>query len=110
MAHTTLVNGQTTDAVTQANLLTLAAAPAQSMGLLYQVMAQATGLSMQNAVANQQRLNTLGNALTAQSVNQIYGIPLASSVAGANATLNGGATAAQLAELKVLVRALARRR
>ena len=110
MADPTLVNGQITDAVTQANVKVLGDAPAQAIATVYQVMAQAVGLSMQNAVANQQRMNALGNALTVQSVNQIYSIPLAASIAGANATLAGGVTAGQLAELKVLLRALARRR
>lgn len=54
MADTSKVNGQITDAVTQTNVNVLGDAPAQAMGTLFQVAAQAAGLSLQNAVSNQQ--------------------------------------------------------
>ncbi len=55
MADPTLVNGQITDAVTQTDVMVLGSASAMAIGTLYQVTAQAIALSMQNAVANQQR-------------------------------------------------------
>jgi hypothetical protein len=51
MALPTPVNGQITDAVTQANLTVLGQAPAMALGNLFQSSAQAFGLMMQNAVA-----------------------------------------------------------
>lgn len=73
MADPTLVNGQITDAVTQANVKVLGDAPAMAMGTVYQTMAQSIGLSMQNAVANQQNMNTLAIAVLTRSVSQLEG-------------------------------------
>lgn len=73
MADPTLVNGQITDAVTQANVKVLGDAPAMAMGTVYQTMAQSIGLSMQNAVANQQNMNTLALAVLTRSVSQLEG-------------------------------------
>ncbi|HYI72156.1 MAG TPA: RebB family R body protein [Skermanella sp.] len=56
----------TTDAVTQSHMMVLGTAPAHSMAALYQSAAQATSLSMQNAVAQQQQMNTISNTVTAQ--------------------------------------------
>lgn len=71
MAEPTLVNGQITDAVTQADVMVLGSAPAMAIGTLYQVTAQAIALSMQNAVANQQAMNSLAAAILARCVNAI---------------------------------------
>lgn len=71
MADPTLVNGQITDAVTQTNVKVLAEAPAMAMATVYQTMAQAIGLSMQNAVANQQTMNTLSVAVLTKCVSQL---------------------------------------
>ena len=71
MAEPTLVNGQITDAVTQADVMVLGSAPAMAIGTLYQVTAQAIALSMQNAVANQQVMNSLAAAILARCVNAI---------------------------------------
>jgi hypothetical protein len=71
MAEPTLVNGQITDAVTQTNVKVLAEAPAMAMATVYQTMAQAIGLSMQNAVANQQNMNTLSVAVLTKCVSQL---------------------------------------
>jgi hypothetical protein len=64
MAEPTLVNGQITDAVTQANVKVLGDAPAMAMGAIYQAMAHSTGLMFENAVNAQQQLNTLAQAAT----------------------------------------------
>ena len=71
MADPTLVNGQITDAVTQANVKVLGDAPAMAMGTVFQTMAQPIGLSMQNAVANQQNMNTLAVAVLTKCVSQL---------------------------------------
>ncbi len=46
----TTVNGQVTDAVTQANVKVLAESPAMSLSNLYQTISQSLSLSAQNAV------------------------------------------------------------
>lgn len=69
------VNSQITDAVTQSNVKVLGEAPAVAMGTIYQTMAQAVGLGMQNAVSAQQQMNVLAQAATTQGVNLIYSIP-----------------------------------
>lgn len=72
MADPTLVNGQITDAVTQANVKVLAEAPAMAMGNLYQVASQALGMAMQNAVSAQQNGNVLAQAATTMGVTTLY--------------------------------------
>ena len=73
MADPTLVNGQITDSVTQANVKVLGDAPATAIASLYQVMAHSVGLSIQNAVANQQNMNTVNTSVVTASVKQILG-------------------------------------
>lgn len=74
MADPSLVNGQITDAVTQANVKVLGDAPAMALGTVYQVLAQATGLSMQNAVNAQQQMNVVNQAVTTQGVALLYSL------------------------------------
>ncbi|EWY38408.1 RebB like protein [Skermanella stibiiresistens SB22] len=90
MADPTLVNGQITDSVTQANVKVLGDAPAQALGTLYQVMAQSMGLSMQNAVANQQNMSTIDTAVTTQGVNLIYTMDVAADAVGTSEIFNSG--------------------
>lgn len=99
----TAVNSQITDAVTQANVKVLADAPAQAMGTVYQVMAQATGLSMQNAVANQQNMNTIDTSVTTQGVNLLYSMPVAADARGTNEIFSGNSLAEMIADLKATV-------
>lgn len=73
MADPTLVNGQITDAVTQSNVKVLGEAPALALGTVYQSLAQATGLAMQNAVSAQQQMNVIAQAVTAQAVSLLQG-------------------------------------
>lgn len=77
MADPTLVNGQITDSVTQSNVKILGDAPGQALATVYQVMAHSIGLSMQNAVAQQQQMNTLNTAVTTQGVNLLYSMDTA---------------------------------
>jgi hypothetical protein len=71
MADSTLVNGQITDAVTQANVKVLGEAPAQSMALVYQTMAHSISLAMENAQAAQGGLQQIGNAVTSSAITMI---------------------------------------
>jgi hypothetical protein len=106
MADPTLVNGQITDSVTQANVKVLGDAPAQAIGTLYQVMAQAVGLSMQNAVANQQNMSTIDTGVTTQGVNLLYSLPVAAGARGTNEIFSGNALAEMLAQLKATIEML----
>lgn len=69
------VNKQITDAITQSNLIATGLAPAHSMGALYQTFAQSTGTALQNAVSNQQHLNTLNLASLSKNVEVILQQP-----------------------------------
>lgn len=73
MAFPTSVNDQITDSVTQSDVSVVSSAPATSMGSLYQSTAHALGLSMQNAVASQQQLNTVASTSVATSVATLLG-------------------------------------
>lgn len=68
MAYPTELNGQITDAVSQADVATLGNAPAQAIAGLYQATAQAVALAMQNAIAGQQAAATLAQSVVAASV------------------------------------------
>lgn len=102
MADTTLLNGQITDSVTQANVKVLGDAPAQAVSTLYQFMAQATGLSMQNAVSNQHRSGLVDTATTTQAVNLVYGLPVAAAARGTVEIFSGNVMAETLAELRAV--------
>ena len=74
MSQSTGVNAQITDAITQANSMVLAQAPAQALASLYQVASHSAGLSMQNAVFNQQSMNQVSNAIVSKAVAMILAI------------------------------------
>lgn len=73
MADPVKVNEQITDAVTQSNVKVLGESPAQAMGSLYQIAAQANGIAMQNAVSNQNNLNQLNASIVAKAISMING-------------------------------------
>ena len=77
--HVKSVNSQITDAITQSNTMIIGLAPAQSMGTLYQTTAQAVGVAVQNAVANQQHMYSLSLASTAQNLNSLLSLSSASA-------------------------------
>ncbi len=83
MALPTPVNGQITDAVTQANVKVLAEAPAMAMGAIFQSLAHSTGILYENATSSQQQLAIAAQAATNQGVIQIYSVD---TMAGAVAT------------------------
>lgn len=84
MAIPTAVNGQITDAVTQANVKVVGEAPAMAMGAIYQSLAHSTGILYENATSSQQQLAIASQAATNQGVIQIYSVDtMAGSVATA---------------------------
>jgi len=72
MAYPTPVNGQITDAVTQSNVSVVAEAPAMAMGTLFQASAHSLGILMENAVSQQQQAAVLAQAVTTQSVANLF--------------------------------------
>lgn len=68
------VNGQITDAVTQTNVKVLAESPAQALAMIYQAAAHSLSLSMQNAGASQQQMQSLSTAIVATSSNNILNL------------------------------------
>ena len=99
MADPTPVNGQVTDAVTQTNVKVVGEAPAEAMATVYQTMAHSISLSMQNAVAQQQQMNAISTATTAQAVNALMATPPAAAARSADELLTGNAVAQQLLDL-----------
>lgn len=65
------VNPQITDAITQANVKVVGEAPAHSVAIVYQTLAQSVSLAMQAAQANQAGLQQIGNAIVASAVAHI---------------------------------------
>jgi len=72
MAYPTPVNNQVTDAITQANVMSLGAAPAMAAAMLYQAVAQAMGNAANNATVEQQQGSTLFIAVAATGCALIY--------------------------------------
>jgi hypothetical protein len=106
MATLTPVNGQITDAVTQANVKVLGDAPAQALGTLYQVMSQSVGLSMQNAVSLQQSRNTVNTAVTTQGVNLIYSMDVAADAVGTKDIFSSNPALNTVVTLAAIVKAV----
>lgn len=105
MASPTLVNGQITDAVTQSNVKVLGDAPGEALSMVYQVMAHSIGMSIQNAVAQQQQNSTLASASTTQGVNLLFTMDPASDAVSTQELLSGNSTAANLAALQATLAA-----
>lgn len=106
MADPTLVNGQITDAVTQTNVKILGEAPGHAMAMVYQTMAQAVGIGMQNATAAQQSMTTLSQAATVQGINLLFSMDPASAATSTQKLLTGNSMAQQLAQLNATIAAL----
>lgn len=106
MAIPTPVNGQITDAVTQANVKVLGDAPAQAMGTVYQALAHSIGLAFENATAAQQQLNIIAQAATTQGVTQIYSVG-SMAAAAASSKLAGSDVPDNLLALLSALRATA---
>ncbi|WP_339630037.1 RebB family R body protein [uncultured Sneathiella sp.] len=103
MANDTPVNSQITDAVTQSNLMVIGGAPAQSMGTVYQMMAQAVGVSMQNADANQHSMNTIDNAIVSQGVAMLYSMDTSLDAKASQEILSGNVNAEIVSALQAII-------
>lgn len=88
MADVTAVNGQITDAVTQANLKVLGEAPAMALANLYQATAQALANAAHNAVSAQQQTNVTAQAATTMGVTTLFSIDTASTGVATKDVLN----------------------
>ena len=75
----TSINEQITDSVTQVNTKVLGDAPAIAMGSIYESLAHAIGVLMENAVSQQNQQSITAQAATTQGVAQIFAIDTASS-------------------------------
>ncbi|MDJ0599488.1 MAG: RebB family R body protein [Crocosphaera sp.] len=73
--QTPTVNSQITDAVTQTNVTVVGEAPAQSMAMVYQSMAHATSLLMQNSVMAQGGMQQINSAVVASACQRIMTLP-----------------------------------
>jgi hypothetical protein len=73
MADPTTVNSQITDAITQTNVKVLAESPAEALAMVYQILGQVVGLTMQNGASAQQNMQTVASAATAKAVEVIMG-------------------------------------
>jgi Killing trait len=84
MADPTSVNSQITDSVTQANVKVVGEAPAIAMSAMYQAMANALAIALQNAVVAQRQQNTLAIAAANQGIVQIYSVNASTDAAAAS--------------------------
>ena len=83
MAIPTPVNGQISDAVSQAGLSVLGSAPAMAMGAIFQSLGHSTGILYQNSVQAQKMAAISAQAATNLGVIQLYSV---NSMAAAAAT------------------------
>jgi hypothetical protein len=105
MPGDTPVNAQITDAVTQSNVGVLADSPAVAMANAYQVFAQVVGASMQNAISNQQGVNTVDLAVTTQGTNVLYAMATSADAKATSEILGGNPVAEALTSLQAAARA-----
>lgn len=104
MADQTEVNSQITDAVTQVNETVGGSSEALARAMADQVMAQAIGMAMQNAVAQQQQLYILRNAVTTAATRAILDSNPEEALRFASEALNSDDIAQTLERLSALVK------
>ena len=97
-----VVNPQTVDSMTIGNVKTIAETLAAANANLAQVATHSLGLSMQNAVSQQQAMNQISNAVVTQAVNMLLNIDPMEAV-GAAKLLTGNDVAQQIAQLAAAV-------
>ena len=73
MADNTPLNSQITDSITQMNVEVIGSSPATAYSMLINVLTSSLGLAAQNAVTNQQNLNSLGSAVITKCVSTLLG-------------------------------------
>ncbi|MCG8492673.1 MAG: RebB family R body protein [Sneathiellales bacterium] len=106
MAKDTPVNSQITDAVSQSNVTVLGTAPAQSMATAYQMLAQSVGVAMQNAVANQQNMNTIDSAIVSQGISMLFSLDGAADASSVKNVIVNNSDEEILSTLQALVKEL----
>jgi len=106
MAKDTPVNSQITDAVSQSNVTVLGTAPAQSMATAYQMLAQSVGVAMQNAVANQQNMNTIDSAIVSQGISMLFSLDGAADASSVKNIIVNNSDEEFLSTLQALVKEL----
>lgn len=104
MADQTEVNSQIIDAVTQVNETVGGSSEALARAMADQVMAQAIGMAMQNAVAQQQQLYILRNAVTTAAARAILDSSPEEALRFASEALNSDDIAQTLERLSALVK------
>ncbi|WP_338091385.1 RebB family R body protein [Sneathiella limimaris] len=91
--------------MTQANVTSLAEAPAVSMAYTYQVFGQVVGASMQNAVSNQQSASTIDLAVTTQGTSVLYSLSSATASKATSEILAGNPVAESLTAMQAAANA-----
>ncbi|AKJ00542.1 killing trait domain-containing protein [Archangium gephyra] len=71
MANPLGVDSRVTDAVTQTNVKVVAESPAAALSVVYQLLSQAVGLSMQNSSNQQQAMQQISTATVTVAVKMI---------------------------------------
>jgi hypothetical protein len=71
MADPLGVDSRITDAVTQTNVKVVAESPAAAVSVVYQVLSQAVGLSMQNSSNQQHAIQQISTATVTRAVKMI---------------------------------------
>jgi L-alanine-DL-glutamate epimerase-like enolase superfamily enzyme len=99
-----VINPQAADAVTFANVKTVAETLAAANANLAQMAANAAGLAIQNAVANQANQSALSNAATAQAINLLLNVDPSQAVSE-NKLLTGNDVAATISSLLAAINA-----
>ncbi|TXH67354.1 MAG: R body protein RebB-like protein [Lysobacteraceae bacterium] len=101
------VDKQITDAVTQSTTAVVGESPAMAMGLVYQSEAHSMGILFENAVATQQRQNTMSMAATNVGILQMYGLePVASAGDGQKLAQTGVSDDVAMATMAELIKSI----
>lgn len=97
MSQSTTVNPMITDAVTQANTKVVGEAPAMAMATIYQTIAHATSLALENAVSAQSQQFVISQAATAEAVTMMFSLNAATCAPLANEAFAAGSAKVQAA-------------
>jgi hypothetical protein len=103
MADETTVNSQITDAVAQVNATVGGSSEALASAMANQIMAHAVGVAIQNAVAQQQHVYMLRNAITTAAARAILDSNPEAALQLAEETLKGNDLADTIERLNALL-------
>ncbi|WP_333681815.1 RebB family R body protein [Dyella sp.] len=104
MADETTVNSQITDAITQVNASVGGSSDALARAMADQIMAHAVSVAIQNAVAQQQHVYMLRNAVTAAAVRAILDSDPEQALRFADEALRGDDLAETIERLSAIVK------